>query len=43
LAYVPGPGGRQLLTDAGDTDNAAAIAEFAIPSAAINNARARTT
>src|SRR6478735_3923057 len=34
---------RHPLTDAGDTDNAWAIAVFAKPSAAINNARARTT
>ena len=34
---------RHPLTDAGDTDNARAIAVFARPSAAINNARARTT
>jgi hypothetical protein len=34
---------RQLLTDPGDTDNDSAIAVFARPSAAINNARARTT
>src|SRR6185312_9253782 len=34
---------RHPLTDAGDTDTARAIAVFARPSAAINNARARTT
>src|SRR6478736_7288156 len=34
---------RHSLTDAGNTDNAWAIAVFAKPSAAINNARARTT
>ena len=35
---------RQLLTDPGETDNdAAAIAVLATPSAAINNALARTT
>src|ERR1700742_961380 len=34
---------RHPLTDAGDTDNAWAIAVFAKPSGAINNAPARTT
>ena len=34
---------RHPLTDPGDTDTARAIAVFARPSAAINNARARTT
>src|SRR5258705_6252121 len=34
---------RQFATDAGDTDNARATAVLAAPSAAINNAFARTT
>jgi hypothetical protein len=34
---------RQFATDAGDTDNACAIAVLAAPSDAINNALARTT